>query len=236
MPPETMPRWTDYIPVDDLVPDPRNPKGHDEDGLDESLDEFGYTEQVMVDERTGMLVAGHGRRELVLRARDRGLDVPDGIVVDDSGRWFMPVLRGWSSRDDDHAYRYLVGSNRHGENGGWVDDLLAQGLRLLQDTEAGLRGSGFSDAQVEDLLASIAPPGNLGDLTAKYGDPGESDLWPVLRFKVSPKSRSRYLALVEGIAGSDADLFDHVLDLAETGKSQPVPKDDRADHDVVIVS
>lgn len=222
MPPDTMPRWTDYIPVDDLVPDPRNPKGHDDAGLDESLDEFGYTEQVMVDERTGMLVSGHGRRELVLRARDAGLDVPDGIVVDDSGRWLVPVARGWSSRDDAHAYRYLVGANRFVENGGWVEEALAQGLRLLQETEAGLRGTGFSDAQVEDLLASIAPPGNLGDLTAKYGDPSDSDLWPVLRFKISPKAKARYLALVDGLPGSDADLFDHVLDLAEAGRLPPV--------------
>lgn len=214
-----MPRWTDYIPVDDLVPDPRNPKGHDADGLDESLEEFGYTEQVMVDERTGLLVSGHGRRELVLRAKARGQDPPDGIVVDDSGRWLVPVSRGWSSRDDDHAFRYLLAANRHGENGGWLDEMLAAGLQLLRDTEDGLRGTGFTSDQMDDLLASIAPPGNLGDLTAKYGDPGESDLWPVLRFKVSPRSRSRYLTLVEGVEGSDADLFDHLLDLAEKGRA-----------------
>lgn len=213
--PVTMPRWTDYVDVDSLVPNPKNPKAHDDDGLDESLDEFGYTEQVMVDERTGMLVSGHGRREMVLRAKAEGGAAPEGIVVDDQGRWLIPVLRGWRSRDDDHAYAYLVAANRHGENGGWIDDLLAQGLQILRDSESGLRGTGISSEQLDDLLAAIAPPGDLGDLTTKYGDPSESDLWPVLRFKVSPKARARYLALVEGVTGSDADLFDFLLDLAE---------------------
>lgn len=212
-----MPRWIDYIDVDDLRPDPRNPKGHDEDGLDESLEEFGYTEAVMVDERTGLLVSGHGRRELVLRDRAKGGDPPDGIVVD-GRRWLVPVQRGWSSRDDDHAYAYLVAANRHGENGGWVNELLAMGLQALQETERGLSGTGFVSTDVEDLLASIASPDDLDGLEARYGEPHASDLWPVLRFKVSPKAKARYLALVEGVEGSDADLFDHLLDLAENTK------------------
>lgn len=226
-----MPRWIDYIDVDLLVPDPRNPKGHDDDGLDESLEEFGYTEAVMVDERTGMLVSGHGRRELVLRDRAKGGDPPDGIVVDDAGRWLLPVQRGWSSRDDDHAYAWLLGANRHGEKGGWVNELLAMGLQALQETERGLSGTGFVSTDVEDLLASIASPDDLDGLGDKYGDPHESDLWPVLRFKVSPQSKARYLALVDGVEGGDADLFDHVLTLAETASTVR-----REDHDVVIVS
>jgi hypothetical protein len=70
------PRWTEYVDVDAIVPDERNPKNHADDVLDESLERFGYTEQVMVDERTGKLVAGHGRRALVLRARAKGGEPP----------------------------------------------------------------------------------------------------------------------------------------------------------------
>lgn len=207
------PRWTEYVDVDDLVPDERNPKNHADDLLDDSLERFGYTEQVMIDDRTGKLCAGHGRRTLVLRARERGGEPPPGIVVQD-GRWLVPVQRGWSSSNDDEAYAYLVASNRLTEKGGWYEELLAQGLTALGTD---LTGVGFTAEELEDLVQSLAPPPSLDDLAEQYGDPVEEDMWPVLRFKVSPAARARYLLLVRGVEGSDADLFDHLLNLADKG-------------------
>lgn len=214
--PDTMPRWIDYINVDDLVPDPRNPKGHDDDQLDDSLERFAYTEAVMVDERTGMLVAGHGRRDLVLRRRAAGKDPSEGIVVDDEGHWLIPVQRGWSSKDENEAYAYLVASNELPIAGGWINDLLAAGLQALQDTENGLTGTGFSGEYVEDLLASIVSPDDLDGLEGKYGTPHESDLWPVLRFKIPPTIRDRYLKLVDELdAAPDHEKFAALVDWAE---------------------
>lgn len=150
------PRWTEYVDVDALVPDERNPKRHDDAGLDDSLRRFGYTEQVMVDERTGKLVSGHGRRELVLRARAHGEAPPDGIVVDAEGRWLLPVGRGWSSKDDDDAFAYLVAANRWVEKGGWYDEALVSGLQALEQTEAGYAGVGYNHDDVNLMLAEIA--------------------------------------------------------------------------------
>lgn len=65
-------RTIDYLPVDDLVAAPRNPKRHAEADLAVSLSKHGYTEPVLLDERTGKLVAGHGRVEALLAAQNRG--------------------------------------------------------------------------------------------------------------------------------------------------------------------
>lgn len=137
----------DYLPLDDLVPAEENPKNHDEDSLDDSIDEFGYVDPVILDERTGRLVAGHGRTEALQRRRARGEKPPPGVTDD----WRVPVVRGWASRDDQHAKRYLLGSNKITEAGGWTDDLPAF-LASLDD----LAGSGFTYEEVADLLAAQA--------------------------------------------------------------------------------
>lgn len=148
------PRWLEYVPVDDLVPDPRNPKNHADRDLDASIDEFGFTEPIQVDERTGMLSSGHGRRGRVLAARDRGVEAPEGVVVDDQGRWTVPVVRGWRSRDEAHALAYLIAANRISEKGGWHDRLLAQQLEELA-AGPGLAGVGYDAAEMAALLASV---------------------------------------------------------------------------------
>lgn len=158
-----MPRWTDYIDVEALVPDPRNPKNHADDDLDGSLERWGYTEQVLIDERTGMLSAGHGRRELVLRAKARHdnpvegeelPEVPDGIIVDADGRWLMPVQRGWSSANDVEALAYLVASNRLTEKGGWDQAAHVAALeQVVAESAAGLEGVGYTPAEYEALIA-----------------------------------------------------------------------------------
>lgn len=212
-----VPRWTEYVNVEELVPDPRNPKEHDHDTLDASLQRFGYTEPVMVDERTGTLVAGHGRRDLVLRARDAGAEPPNGVVVADDGRWMVPVARGWSSRDDDEALAYIVASNRLVERGGWAEELLVDALQVLESTDRMLDGVGYNAQEVEDMLAALTPPMTLEQMADLYGEPGEADMWPVLRFKVPPGVRERFVALVDGIDADDAQ-FTALVEWAEKGK------------------
>jgi hypothetical protein len=217
--PDNPPRWTDYQRLDDLVPDPRNPKLHADAELDASLKRFGFTEAVMVDERTGLLVSGHGRRELVLRARAAGDPLPEGVVVDATGAWMVPVQRGWSSKNDEEAGAYLAAANLLTTRGGWHDDGLATLMQLVATTEAGLAGVGMTDTELADLLASLAPPPSLDDLGARYGDPQESDLYPVMRFKIAPALKERWLRLAGGVSNDDAAQFAYVLELAERARA-----------------
>lgn len=217
------PRWTEYQPVRELVPADRNAKAHDTQALLASIQAFGAVEPSVVDERTGKLLAGHGRTDLLTDLEaigDRPDDwpddqawPPDGVVVDDQGRWCWLVVRGVASRDDAHAEAMGIALNRVGELGGWHQDVLADALGHMQALDL-LDATGFSPEYLDDLISTLQAP-SLDELAGRYGDPDPAQLWPVLRFKVPPVVRDRYLRLVEGIEGGDDVLFAHLVTLAE---------------------
>lgn len=149
----TAPRWTEYLPVADLLPASRNAKNHDQAALGASLDAFGAIEAVVLDERTGRLVAGHGRTEYLAELQAKGADPPEGVVVDDEGRWCWLVTRGWSSRDDAHAEAAGIALNRVGELGGWQPDVLNAALDELWGTQLA-DAAGWTADQLDDLIAA----------------------------------------------------------------------------------
>lgn len=190
MPPEPKqpPRWSEYMRLDDIAErgDVRNPKGHDIAKMRESLGRFGYTEPVMLDERTGKLVSGHGRTELLLGekaladAADEPPELPEGLMLDDDGMWLVPVNRGWSSKDDKEAGAYILAANQLTTAGGWNDDPLRALLAEVNTGEHGLSGTGFVEDDLMAMLAAAEPP------AAKH-----------VEFDANPEVREQYLVLVE---------------------------------------
>lgn len=182
-------RRLDLIDVDEMVAAIRNPKMHDLDGIAGSMQEFGYADTVVIDERTGHTVSGHGRIEAVQQLRDKGEDPPNGIAV--KGKtWLIPVIRGWESDSDAAAEAYLIGANRWGEKGGTDRELLAQMIGdLAEYDEALVRAAGFDELDQHDLLAELAdgaargqhPPDDFPDLTggvdADYRCPSCAHEW-----------------------------------------------------------
>ncbi|MEV8095210.1 hypothetical protein [Kitasatospora sp. NPDC085879] len=157
------PRYIDYMPLDDIQPAARNPKGHDDGGLDLSVEQFDFTEPGLMDERTGRLVAGHGRYETLARRRDAGKDAPEGVVVTEDGGWTVPVVRGWASRDDAHAEAYLIASNHLTTRGGWDEAGLADMLSSLEAVDTDLfAATGFDHGQLDALLADLDSGGAAG--------------------------------------------------------------------------
>jgi hypothetical protein len=200
----------EYVPLEALRPDPRNPKGHDLDLLEESMERHGYVELVMVDERTGLLLSGHGRRERLAEAFAAGDPPPDGVRVGDGGRWLVPTVRGYRSRDDDDALAMLVGLNHIGELGGWVNVMLSDALGTLTDLSRDLTAAGFTDDERIDLAALLAQDG-VGEAGPAARDDAD---WPVLRFKVPPGVRDRFERLVE--PGDDVARLQRLVELAES--------------------
>lgn len=149
------PRWVDYMPLDEILRAPRNPKNHNAQVIAASMARFGVVELPAIDERTGRLVAGHGRLDDWQTRRDAGEDPPEGVTTDDQGTWLVPVNRGWRSRSDADAEAYLVVSNRSTELGGWDDAGLAEVLRDLRDEDL-LEVTGFSDDDLEKLASRIS--------------------------------------------------------------------------------
>jgi hypothetical protein len=156
--PDTRTRYVDYIPLDEVRLASRNPKGHDAAGIRNMIEHHGFVELPAIDERTGRLVAGHGRHEQLTAMYEAGDEPPDGVEVQPDGRWAMPVMRGWSSRSDPDAEAYLLGSNKIGEKGGIADEaLLAEMLGDLDHQDL-LLLTGFGQAELDDLRAALEEP------------------------------------------------------------------------------
>lgn len=146
-------RRIEYVPLDDVQPAARNPKQHNLPALARSMERFGYVEPIVIDERTGKLVAGHGRVEELQRRRADGDDAPDGVRVMKNGSWRVPVIRGWASNSDAEAEAYLLASNRLSELGGWDDQEL---LAMLDGMDQAIRDvTGFDSEALDELVARM---------------------------------------------------------------------------------
>lgn len=157
-------RRIDYMPLTEVQRAPRNPRTHNVELIAGSITRFGIVESPALDERTGRLVAGHGRLDDWTARRDAGEKAPDGIEVDPgTGDWLVPVQRGWASRNDVEAEAYLIISNSSG--GGWDDAGLAQILADLRDEDLTLLPlTGYNDKFIGKHLDAyqnpwdVAPP------------------------------------------------------------------------------
>jgi hypothetical protein len=65
-------RRLEYLPLDSLTPNPANPKKHTAATLDASVNRFGFVENITRDDRTGLIISGHGRADTLKAMRDRG--------------------------------------------------------------------------------------------------------------------------------------------------------------------
>lgn len=150
----------EYMALEELVRWPRNPKLHDWDTLGASIRRFGFVQPLTVDERSGRLVAGHGRLEALQKMAEDGSAPPERVKTDSEGRWLVPVIRGVGFSSEQEAQDYLLVDNRAVERGGWDDKLLAALLQETQQNVGGLASVGFSEKELKQLLdatSEIAP-------------------------------------------------------------------------------
>lgn len=146
-------RKLEYVSLVDVLPADKNPKEHHIDGIENSIGRFGYVSPMVMDDRTGKLVAGHGRLKTLLGMYTRGEDPPGGIVRSDTGQWLVPVVRGWSSRSDQDASGYLLADNRQTELGGWDEEALADLLREIAEVDPSLPDIvGWDDDAMSEIL------------------------------------------------------------------------------------
>lgn len=148
-----------YMDVRKLEPADRNPKDHDLPTIIALLRRFGFRTPAELDERTGKLLAGHGRRQAVMRMWENGEPPPAGVIVDDDGEWLVPVLRGGTETvNDTEAEAYIIGHNKSGESGGWINRTLAEMLEDVITEDAPLQETlGFSFDDIDELLRKIDP-------------------------------------------------------------------------------
>lgn len=151
------PRTVTFLPLQEIKPDPRNPKSHHLETIDQSIGRFGMVDGIVRDDRTGYIISGHGRRKALQAMRDRGETPPEGVKVSPAGEWLIPVLTGWASRTDSEAAAALIAMNRTTELGGWVDEELLDLLGGMVDEfgEGSLIGVGYSPDDITNLRESM---------------------------------------------------------------------------------
>jgi len=141
-----------YLPLSELQRWPRNPKEHDKGLLRRSMAEYGFTVPLLRDERTGRLVAGHGRLEILEELKRSGAEPPRRIRVErKGGEWLVPVLFGVSFATEEQAERYLLLDNRSTELGGWNAKGLAEIFNSLEPTHREDL-TGFTQEAIDELL------------------------------------------------------------------------------------
>ena len=200
------PRWTEYVALDEIVRAPRNPKNHNADLIANSMARFGVVELPTVDERTGRLVAGHGRLDDWTARRDNGDDPPEGVTTDEAGNWMVPVNRGWSSRSDQDAEAYLIVSNQSTIAGGWDEPELHGMLQQLKEADL-LDFTGFTDDDVTDMARRHGGTPDLDEFADSLGEQDHTAGWPTISLKVPHHVSSAW----EGVVAEHGDNPAHAL-------------------------
>lgn len=128
------------IHISKINPAPYNPRvdlqpgDPDYEKLKRSIEEFGYVEPIVWNERTGNLVGGHQRYKILVE--EQGSTEVDVSVV---------------SLDETKEKALNLALNKI--SGAWDEEKLAQVLADLQESELDISLSGFDDQEVTELLS-----------------------------------------------------------------------------------
>ena len=125
-----------------LSPDDANPRKHDArniEAISQSLLAHGQVEPIVVQQSTGVVIAGNGR---VQAMKALGWDECRAVLVD---------------IDDEEARALSIRLNRTAELAEWDDDVLAQHLAELGEFSKYVATDfGFSESEIEALIKSFA--------------------------------------------------------------------------------
>jgi DNA modification methylase len=202
----TDPLRVEYVPLSGLKPAKRNPKRHETGALISSMERFGYVAPMILNERTGRLVAGHGRLESLRRAKTEGKEPPERVRVQ-NGEWLVPVLRGVSFENDSEAQAYVLADNQTTILGGWNDAELNEILEQLS-VDSGLEGTGFEHlfevAVQEDDAASLID--HAAELQQKWNT-GTGQLWGIGPHRLLSGNSTSKADVARLMDGKRASLF-----------------------------
>lgn len=150
----------EYVPLEELNKWPSNPKEHDLGAIAASMIRFGMRDPIGVNRNNHFIEEGHGRLDTLSALKRQGRPAPKYVLVDEQGRWLVPVLL---FDDDEMTQRgYMLAHNRTQDLGGGYDD-----AKLLEELEAQanygmLPGTGFDGDDVEALRKKVSGNPNEG--------------------------------------------------------------------------
>lgn len=207
-----MTRTITLIPLPELRDHPENPKTHHPTDIAASYATLGTIDLITRDDRTGYTISGHGRTKALNYLYNAGEPPPEGITVDADGTWLVPVVTGWSSKDDNHARAALVTLNTLTMSGGWDTEGLLATLEVLATQDAELLAlTTFTDDDLHDMRSLLAAP-SLDDLHGQVGDPTTEDTHVRIVLNVAPAVASLWYEAVDTLTqpqgrGTDEDII-----------------------------
>lgn len=132
------------LPLAELKPHPENPRRHPQrelEDLRESLRLYGWVRNVVV-AQDKVILCGHG---MVEAARQNGLtDAPCEVVK--------------LNHDHPKAKKLMLLDNQVSRNAEDCDEAIAALLAEIQQSGEGLPGTGYTDADVDELIGRMAVP------------------------------------------------------------------------------
>lgn len=127
--------------LEDIKPAEYNPRvrltevDHEYKALKASIDEFGLVVPLIVNERTGTLVSGHQRLNVMLA---EGVEETEVVIVD---------------MEPEREKALCIALNKI--SGQWDYGALADILEELRDSPVDILATGFSDDEIADLLGEL---------------------------------------------------------------------------------
>ena len=134
----------EQIETEKLIPYARNSRTHSDEQIAQimaSIKEFGFTNPVLVDEGGG-IIAGHGRTVAAQRLQMKT----------------VPCIR-LTHLTPAQKKAYVIADNKLALNAGWDDEMLKVELGELREEDFDLSLTGFSDEELEKLLAQAVTDG-----------------------------------------------------------------------------
>ena len=164
-----------YVPVDQLKPDPKNPRRHSKTQLAQiarSIEAFGFNVPVLVGSDL-RIIAGHGRVEA---CKTIGMIEVPTICID--------------HLSPEQARAFLIADNQLTQNATWDEHLLGQQLKELSelDLDFDLDVTGFSMGEVDLLIENFESP--VADDDEDFPEPSDvvasqaGDLWLLGKHRV----------------------------------------------------
>lgn len=143
----------EQTPVSELKVHPRNARKGVVSSIAESIDNNGFFGTIVAQRSTGHILVGNHR---YLAAKERKMDT-------------VPVM--WVDVDDDHAIKILLADNRTNDLSGYDDNALTELLAEVSNS-AGLEGTGYTEADLDAMIAGLVTPQFL---PASEDDQGQLD-------------------------------------------------------------
>lgn len=223
---------TERVPLEDLTPFPGNARRGNVEKILDSLRANGQYKPLTVrrqGEETLTILAGNHTYLALLRHEESGRDAcrdwelaadrPCQICVevdaDDPA-----ALAHLIECDDATATRINLVDNKAADDGTYDEAALAA---LLASLDEDLTGTGYEPADADLFTAlppAMEPPPSLDDLAEEYGEPQETDLWPVIRVRVPTNVRDDFYDVTKDCEdpSDDSVRFMHLVQRARAAE------------------